>query len=59
MRTLLAVILYVGRLHRLHDGKKVVRVYNYVDAQVSMLARMFESELESKSAGVYAGLSST
>jgi superfamily II DNA or RNA helicase len=59
---------YVGRLHRLHDGKKVVRVYDYVDAQVSMLARMFEKrlkgyryigyELESKSAGVSAGLSS-
>jgi superfamily II DNA or RNA helicase len=32
---------YVGRLHRMHAGKKVVRVYDYVDNQVPMLARMF------------------
>ena len=37
---------YVGRLHRLHDGKKVVQVYDYVDAGVSMLARMFEKRLK-------------
>ena len=36
---------YVGRLHRVHDGKKVVRVYDYVDAQVPMLARMYEKRL--------------
>ena len=33
---------YVGRLHRLHDGKRTVRVYDYVDLEVPMLARMFE-----------------
>ena len=33
---------YVGRLHRLHDNKRVVQVYDYVDNQVPMLARMFE-----------------
>ena len=33
---------YVGRLHRIHDGKKVVRVYDYVDPHVPMLARMYE-----------------
>ena len=37
---------YVGRLHRVHDGKKVVRVYDYVDAQVPMLARMYEKRLK-------------
>jgi superfamily II DNA or RNA helicase len=37
---------YVGRLHRIHDGKKVVRVYDYVDAQVPMLARMYEKRLK-------------
>ena len=37
---------YVGRLHRLHDGKKVVQVYDYVDAGVPMLARMFEKRLK-------------
>jgi superfamily II DNA or RNA helicase len=32
---------YVGRLHRLHDAKSVVRVYDYVDSNVPMLARMY------------------
>jgi superfamily II DNA or RNA helicase len=36
---------YVGRLHRLHDGKKVVEVYDYVDSAVPMLGRMFEKRL--------------
>ena len=31
---------YVGRLHRLHDNKREVQVYDYVDTQVPMLARM-------------------
>jgi len=33
---------YVGRLHRLHEGKKEVRVYDYADLDESMLARMFD-----------------
>jgi hypothetical protein len=33
---------YVGRLHRLHHGKRSVRVYDYADLEVQMLARMFE-----------------
>ncbi len=37
---------YVGRLHRLHDGKKVVEVYDYVDADVAMLARMYGRRLK-------------
>ena len=37
---------YVGRMHRIHEGKKVVRVYDYVDAQVPMLARMYEKRLK-------------
>ena len=37
---------YVGRLHRIYDGKKVVRVYDYVDAHVPMLARMYEKRLK-------------
>jgi superfamily II DNA or RNA helicase len=32
---------YVGRLHRLHDAKRVVEVYDYVDSEVLMLARMY------------------
>ena len=57
---------YVGRLHRIHEGKRVVQVYDYADAQVPMLARMFEKrlkgyraigyELESESANTSAGL---
>jgi len=37
---------YVGRLHRIHDGKKIVRVFDYVDAQVPMLARMYEKRIK-------------
>jgi very-short-patch-repair endonuclease len=33
---------YVGRLHRLHDGKQEARVYDYADLNVPMLARMFD-----------------
>jgi superfamily II DNA or RNA helicase/very-short-patch-repair endonuclease len=33
---------YVGRLHRLHDGKSEVRVYDYADLDVPMLSRMFD-----------------
>ena len=33
---------YVGRLHRLHAGKREVRVYDYADLDVPMLARMFD-----------------
>jgi superfamily II DNA or RNA helicase len=37
---------YVGRLHRLHDNKKFVQVYDYVDNYVLMLARMYERRLK-------------
>ncbi len=37
---------YVGRLHRLHDSKKIVEVYDYVDASIPMLARMFDKRLQ-------------
>ena len=33
---------YAGRLHRLHDDKKVVQVYDYADLDVPMLSRMFD-----------------
>ncbi len=33
---------YVGRLHRIHEGKRDVRVYDYADLDVPMLGRMFE-----------------
>jgi very-short-patch-repair endonuclease len=33
---------YAGRLHRLYDRKREVRVMDYADLNVSMLARMFD-----------------
>ncbi len=33
---------YVGRLHRLYDGKREVHVFDYADLNVPMLARMFD-----------------
>ena len=41
---------YVGRLHRLHDSKRFVQVYDYVDSYVPMLARMYERRLKGYSA---------
>jgi len=38
---------YAGRLHRLHDGKREVRVYDYADLNVPMLARMFDRRCRS------------
>jgi len=36
------LVQYAGRLHRLHPGKREVRIIDYVDSKVSMLERMFE-----------------
>jgi len=36
---------YAGRLHRLHERKREVRIYDYVDAAVPMLARMHQKRL--------------
>jgi superfamily II DNA or RNA helicase/very-short-patch-repair endonuclease len=36
------VAQYVGRLHRLHEGKRDVRVYDYADLNVPMFSRMFD-----------------
>jgi superfamily II DNA or RNA helicase len=41
---------YVGRLHRVHDNKRVVQVYDYVDDWVAMLERMYERRLKGYSA---------
>ncbi|MDP2321193.1 MAG: DEAD/DEAH box helicase family protein [Acidobacteriota bacterium] len=37
---------YVGRLHRAHPGKTEVRVYDYVDARVPVLKRMFDRRMK-------------
>lgn len=38
---------YVGRLHRLHDNKRVVQVYDYVDYLVPILSRMYDRRVRS------------
>jgi superfamily II DNA or RNA helicase/very-short-patch-repair endonuclease len=48
------VAQYVGRLHRLHAGKREVRVYDYADLNVPMLARMFDRRCEGYEAAGYA-----
>jgi len=45
---------YVGRLHRLHDNKSEVHVYDYTDVMVPMLARMHKKRLAGYSALGYA-----
>ena len=37
---------YAGRLHRLHDSKKIVRIYDYVDTEIPMLVRMYKKRLQ-------------
>ena len=44
---------YVGRLHRLHESKHVVRVYDYVDACVPVLGRMYQKRLKAYKAVGY------
>lgn len=36
------LVQYAGRLHRLHPGKSEVRIVDYVDSKIPMLAKMFE-----------------
>jgi superfamily II DNA or RNA helicase len=36
---------YAGRLHRLLDTKKEVRIYDYVDIKVKMLEKMYQKRL--------------
>jgi very-short-patch-repair endonuclease len=45
---------YVGRLHRLYDRKREVRVYDYADLNVSVLARMFDRRCRGYEAVGYA-----
>lgn len=36
---------YAGRLHRLHDNKNDVQIYDYVDVRARMLERMYNKRL--------------
>jgi superfamily II DNA or RNA helicase len=40
------LLQYAGRLHRRHRGKTEVRIYDYVDEAVPVLARMFAKRRE-------------
>jgi superfamily II DNA or RNA helicase len=40
------IVQYAGRLHRYHKDKRDVRIYDYVDANVSVLAKMFQKRLK-------------
>ncbi len=44
---------YVGRLHRLHERKRDVRVHDYADLDVPMLARMFDRRCRGYEAAGY------
>jgi superfamily II DNA or RNA helicase len=48
------LVQYTGRLHRLHPGKTVVQIYDYVDREVPMLMRMFGRRLRGYRAIGYA-----
>jgi superfamily II DNA or RNA helicase len=41
---------YVGRLHRLHENKREVLVYDYADTFVPMLTRMYKKRTAGYSA---------
>ncbi len=42
---------YARRLHRHHDNKRVVQVYDYVDVHVPMLMRMYQKRLGYRAMG--------
>jgi superfamily II DNA or RNA helicase/very-short-patch-repair endonuclease len=48
------VAQYVGRLHRLYEGKREVHVYDYADLDVAMLSRMFDRRCKGYEAVGYA-----
>lgn len=39
------IVQYAGRLHRAHPGKRDVVIYDYVDAELPVLRRMFAKRL--------------
>lgn len=48
------LVQYTGRLHRLHPGKREVRIFDYVNREVTVLLRMFEKRLRGYRAIGYA-----
>lgn len=47
------LVQYAGRLHRSYRGKNEVQIFDYVDAQVPMLERMFTRRLKGYTAMGY------
>ncbi len=47
------VAQYAGRLHRRHEGKREVRIYDYADLEVTMFSRMFERRCRAYEAAGY------
>jgi superfamily II DNA or RNA helicase len=41
------VAQYAGRLHRIHDDKEIVEIYDYVDVHVGVLERMYHKRMKS------------
>ena len=39
------IVQYTGRLHRLHPEHTKVRIYDYVNRRIPVLARMYERRL--------------
>jgi superfamily II DNA or RNA helicase len=44
------LVQYAGRLQRLHPGKKEVQIFDYLDREVPLLARMFQKRLRAYTA---------
>ncbi|MFS1511704.1 TOTE conflict system archaeo-eukaryotic primase domain-containing protein [Chengkuizengella sp. SCS-71B] len=50
---------YAGRLHRNHNGKNEVLIYDYVDHQVPVLANMYKKRIKGYRSMGYQGMEST
>lgn len=48
---------YAGRLHRIHQNKQDVQIYDYVDLQVPMLMSMYKKRVKGYEAMGYHGMS--
>ena len=50
------VVQYAGRLHRKYNGKMDIKIYDYVDADIPVLWRMYEKRLKTYKSMGYANL---
>jgi superfamily II DNA or RNA helicase len=47
------MVQYAGRLHRQYHGKTEIRIYDYVDTNISVLMRMYKRRLKAYKALEY------